>query len=261
MSNKKVSMEELLTIMATLRDPEKGCPWDKKQTLASIVPHTIEEAYEVADAIESGDTKAIKSELADLLLQIIFYCQIGSESGLFDFASVVDELKEKIVRRHPHIFANEKVEDHEHRALWEAIKEKERIDKSEKGVLSGVAHSLPALLRAQKLQARAARVGFDWPHIDFVLDKMHEEIEEFKVSYKENDFEATQEELGDILFVAVNLARHVKSDAETILRTANKKFERRFGGVEQKVLASGKPWDAFTLKDLDGFWDEVKAQE
>ncbi len=261
MSDKNTSMDELLSIMERLRDPEKGCPWDKKQTLASIVPHTIEEAYEVAEAIESNDVKAIKSEVADLLLQVLFYCQIGSESGMFDFDSVAAELKEKLMRRHPHIFANQQVNEQDHHAIWETIKEKERQEKSQESVLAGVAHNLPALLRAQKLQARAARVGFDWPHINFVLDKMHEEIEEFKVSYNENDFEATKEELGDILFVCANLARHVKSDAESILRAANKKFERRFGGVEQKVLQSGKSWDTYTLDDLDAFWDEVKEQE
>ncbi|MGD9592696.1 MAG: nucleoside triphosphate pyrophosphohydrolase [Candidatus Berkiella sp.] len=257
----KNEMDNLLSIMAKLRDKEHGCPWDKKQTLSSIVPHTIEEAYEVADAIEKGEPQAIKSELADLLLQIVFYCQIAKEDGLFDFSSVVSELQEKLIRRHPHIFGDQKVKAHEHHELWETIKEKERKANSQDTVLSGVAKSLPALLRAQKLQARAARVGFDWPHIDFVIDKIHEEIEEFKVSYQENDLKASQEELGDILFVCANLARHIQSDAESILRAANQKFERRFGGVEQKVRLSGKPWDAFSLAQLDAFWDEVKEQE
>ncbi|MBS0287661.1 MAG: nucleoside triphosphate pyrophosphohydrolase [Proteobacteria bacterium] len=261
MSNKNATIDELLSIMATLRDPVKGCPWDKKQTMATIVPHTIEEAYEVADAIENGTTEDIKSELADLLLQIIYYCQIGKEEGKFDFADIVNELKDKLIRRHPHIFNNENVPAQEHSVLWEAIKEKERQQKPQNTVLSGIAHNLPALLRAQKLQARAATVGFDWPHITFVLDKIHEEIEEFKESYAQGDFEATQEELGDVLFVCANLARHVKSDAETILRKANGKFERRFSGVEQRVVKSGKPWQDFSLEELDAFWDEVKAQE
>ncbi len=260
MSEESSNINALLAIMATLRSPDKGCPWDRAQTLQSIVPHTIEEAYEVADAIEKGNPQEIKSEVADLLLQVVFYCQIAKEQGLFDFAEVVDALKEKLIRRHPHIFGDAQVEDHH--SLWESIKEEERKQKSaDHAVLADVAVSLPALLRAQKLQARAARVGFDWPHINYVLDKVHEEIEEFKQSFKDNDLNATQEELGDILFVCANLARHIKSDAETILRKANQKFERRFGGVEQKVLASGRAWDKFTLAELEAFWQAVKQAE
>ncbi len=261
MSDNKIEIEELLAIMAKLRDPISGCDWDKKQTLASIVPHTLEEAYEVADAIENGSTQDIKSELADLLLQIVFYCQIGQEQGLFDFASIVAELKEKLIRRHPHIFGDKAISPEDHPNLWESIKEKERKSKAQHHVLAGIAPSLPALSRAQKLQARAATVGFDWPHISFVLDKIQEEVKEFEDSFAENDIDATHEELGDILFVCANLARHVKTDAETILRKANRKFERRFNGVEQKVLATGKPWQAFSLEELDKFWDEVKEQE
>ncbi len=259
----EIKINELLAIMARLRDPEKGCPWDKAQTLESIVPHTIEEAYEVSDAIESGKPDNIKSELADLLLQIVFYCQIGQEKGQFDFAGVVDELKEKLIRRHPHIFSDTVVEANDHHNLWESLKEKERQEKLQSGntVLADVAKHLPALSRAQKLQARAARVGFDWPHIQFVLDKVQEEVKEFEQAYAEKDMDAAKEELGDILFVCANLARHIKSDAETILRTANKKFERRFNGVEERVIASGRAWDSYTLDELHNYWNQVKEQE
>ncbi len=259
----QIKLDELLAIMAKLRDPEKGCPWDKAQTLESIVPHTIEEAYEVSDAIESGKPEDIKSELADLLLQIVFYCQIGKEKGMFDFASVVAELKEKLIRRHPHIFSDTVVEGSEHHNLWESLKEKERQEKLQSGntVLADVAKHLPALSRAQKLQARAARVGFDWPHIQFVLDKIQEEVKEFEEAYASNNIEAAKEELGDILFVCANLARHIKSDAETILRTANKKFERRFNGVEERVIASGRAWDSYSLDELDHYWNQVKEHE
>lgn len=265
MNKEDTSIQALLDIMARLRDPIQGCPWDKEQTFETIIPHTLEEAYEVIDAIERAEPADIKAELGDLLLQILFYCQIGKEKSWFDFYDVAQELKEKLMRRHPHIFSDEKMNASakEHHDLWESLKEKERQEKhqSTPTVLADIPKNLPALMRAQKLQARAARVGFDWPHIRFVLDKIQEEIKEFEDSYAQNDPKALEEELGDILFVCANLARHINVNAETILRRANDKFERRFNGVEDKVRQSGKPWDSFTLEILDTFWDEVKAQE
>lgn len=265
MNKADTSIQELLDIMTRLRDPVQGCPWDKSQTFESIIPHTLEETYEVIDAIERAEPQDIKVELGDLLLQILFYCQIGKEKSWFDFHDVVSALEEKLIRRHPHIFSGEKMHNtaEEQHNLWEALKEKERQKKQQStpGVLADIPKNLPALVRAQKLQARAARVGFDWPHIRFVLDKIQEEIKEFEESYTQNDKMALEEELGDILFVCANLARHIKSDAETILRRANDKFERRFSGVESRVNQSGQSWEAFTLEALDQFWDEVKIEE
>ncbi|MBI2790842.1 MAG: nucleoside triphosphate pyrophosphohydrolase [Gammaproteobacteria bacterium] len=258
----KNPMQALLEMMANLRS-ENGCPWDRAQTFESIVPHTLEEAYEVQDAIENGTPEDIKSEVGDLLLQILFYCQMGKEKGWFDFEAVARQLQDKLIKRHPHVFQDHAMKTEDHHDLWESLKEKERQEKHQDKnfVLTGVALNLPALSRAQKLQERAARVGFDWPHIQFVLDKIQEEIKEFEHSYKENEIEEAKEELGDILFVCANLARHLKTDAESILRKANQKFERRFNGVESKVVSSDKPWDAFTLEELDRFWDEVKEEE
>lgn len=264
MPTTKTIMQELLDIMARLRSPTEGCPWDLAQTFDTIVPHTLEETYEVIDAIERKNPDEIKIELGDLLLQILFYCQMGKEKSWFTFEEVAKQLKEKLIRRHPHIFADEDIRSaKEHHDLWEALKEKERQEKSPHvdSVLADIPKNLPALVRAQKLQARAARKGFDWPHISFVLDKIQEEIKEFEESYAQNDKKALEEELGDILFVCANLARHLQADAETILRQANAKFERRFQGVEESVRQSGKPWEAFTLEALDQFWDEVKAKE
>ncbi|MBS0290796.1 MAG: nucleoside triphosphate pyrophosphohydrolase [Proteobacteria bacterium] len=263
MIEKKSDITELLALMAQLRDPKQGCAWDIAQTLKTIVPHTLEEAYEVAEAIENGTIEDIKSELGDLLLQIIFYCQIANENDIFDFSSICTELKDKLIRRHPHIFDKKALPDDAKENLWEALKEKERQEKlnTKNTVLGNIPLNLPALSRAQKIQNRAARVGFDWPNIHFVIEKVQEELKEFEQAYASNDFNAAQEELGDILFVCANLARHLKTDAESILRQANRKFERRFNGIEQKVQASGKTWQAFTLEELEEFWNQIKLQE
>ncbi len=262
--SKPTTMEDLLDLMAKLRDPKQGCPWDLEQTFATIVPHTIEEAYEVQDAIENGTPTDIAQELGDLLFQIVFYCQLGKEKGWFDFATISAALKDKLVRRHPHVFSDSKVTSSgEQQDLWKSYKAQERQEKlkANNHVLANVPINLPALTRAQKLQDRAAQVGFDWPHIDFVIAKVREEIDEFAHDVKAGNIPESLEELGDILFVCANLARHLKSDAETIVRKANTKFERRFNQVEDKVIASGKPWDDYTLEELDRFWDEVKMGE
>lgn len=258
------SVDDLLEIMALLRDPQKGCPWDLKQTLQTIVPHTIEEAYEVADAIESGNVTDIMVEIGDLLLQIVFYCQIAKENNWFNFFDVVDKLKNKLVERHPHVFSQRmELSAQEHKQLWNDLKAQERQKKlGEKNrVLADVPRNLPALTRAQKLQARAAQVGFDWPHLNAVLDKLKEEVDELSDSCVAADPVEMQAELGDILFVCANIARHLQWDAEMIMRQANQKFEKRFNAVEEKVVRSGENWQNFSLAQLEEFWQQVKAQE
>lgn len=257
-------INQLLEIMSKLRDPVKGCPWDLEQTFETIVPHTLEEAYEVADAIENKQPADIKAELGDLLLQIVFYCQLANEKGWFDFSDVVKGLTDKLIQRHPHVFSDEKIqsakEQHNH---WESYKEKERQRRLQKenSVLADVPKNFPALSRAQKLQNRAARVGFDWLNVHSVLDKVQEEIKEFEEAFEEKNMPHAEEELGDILFVCANLARHLQSDAETILRRANAKFERRFRGIEVIVNHSGKKWQDFTLGELEALWQQVKRDE
>lgn len=257
-------INQLLEIMSKLRDPIKGCPWDLEQTFETIVPHTLEEAYEVADAIENKKPADIQTELGDLLLQIIFYCQLGKEKRWFDFNDVVKGLIDKLIQRHPHVFSDNKIqsakEQHSH---WESLKEKERQKtlQHENSILADVPKNLPALSRAQKLQNRAARVGFDWQNIHSVLDKVQEEIKEFEEAFEEKNMLHAEEELGDILFVCANLARHLQSDAEMILRRANAKFERRFSGIEMIVKHSGKKWQDFTLGELEALWQYVKKDE
>lgn len=258
------AVDELLAIMARLRDPKLGCPWDLKQTMETIVPHTIEEAYEVADAIERGEIPDILAELGDLLLQIIFYCQIAQENQWFDFNAVAEKLKTKLIERHPHIFAGKEIRSvEEHKQLWQAKKAQERQNKlgDHNSVLAAIPHNLPALIRAQKMQTRAAQVGFDWPHFDLVLAKLKEEVIELEESFEKADQTAMQEELGDILFVCANLARHLQCDAETLMRRANQKFERRFHAVEQKVIHSEKDWSHFSLEELENFWQLAKKEE
>lgn len=244
-------LEELLDIMAKLRDPVEGCPWDRLQTFATIVPHTLEEAYEVADAIERKAYKELPAELGDLFFQILFYCQMAKEQELFDIKDVLQSLKEKLVRRHPHVFNGED------KKPWEELKKQENPNAP---LLSAIPKHFPALSGAQKLQNKAATVGFDWPSLKPVLAKLQEEILEFEEAFASKDQAAMQEELGDILFVCANLARHAKLDAEQTLRLANQKFKRRFNGVENKVKASGKEWDAFTLEALEAFWQQVKRE-
>jgi len=257
-------IDELLHIMARLRDPHKGCPWDLKQDWRSIVPYTIEEAYEVADAIEQGDFTGLKSELGDLLFQVVFYARMGEEQGYFDFADIVDAICEKMIRRHPHVFADARHEDDAAlREAWEAEKRRERSERNEaSSVLDGVASALPALVRADKLQKRAARVGFDWPDAAGAMDKLLEELREVRQAVEAADQEALQDELGDLLFAAVNVARLLGVDAEQALRRGNRNFETRFRTMEELLEAEGHAdLSTLGLQQLEDAWERVKAGE
>lgn len=270
----KYTVEDLLYLMQQLRNPDGGCPWDLKQDFASIVPSTIEEAYEVAEAIEAEDFEHLHEELGDLLFQVIFYAQLGREEGRFDFSRIVDTLVRKLVRRHPHVFSSgelygaldgarhaDAIDEAQVKQNWEAIKEGERGAKGESGALGGVALGLPGLTRAAKLQKRASRVGFDWPSIDGVLDKVEEEIAELREAIAAGNRQHAREELGDLLFSCVNAARHLKVDPESALRHCNRKFERRFNAVESALKADGRlPSDA-SLEELDRLWDKAKEAE
>lgn len=256
------NMSKLLEIMASLRDPQTGCPWDRKQSFASIVPYTLEEAYEVADSIERNQMIELKDELGDLLFQVVFYAQMAKEQGLFDFNDVVAAINNKLVRRHPHVFAGGTCSDEA--ALndaWEASKATERDHRAvtdTASVLEGVAHALPALKRAQKLQKRAARTGFDWPSIEPVMAKIEEEISELREAMQAEDTSAIFEESGDLLFSCVNLARHLQVDAEEALRGCNHKFERRFSQVEQRARQAARSIDDCSLEELEAWWQAAK---
>lgn len=256
-------LPRLLAIMAALRDPDRGCPWDIEQDFASIAPYTIEEAYEVADAIERQDWPELEGELGDLLLQTVYHTQMGAEAGYFTFDSVVQKISDKMVARHPHVFGQENRDKsaEQQTADWEKIKAQERASKSETGVLDGVAAGLPALLRAVKLQKRAARVGFDWPDIGDVLDKVVEESQELAEAHQTQSQDEIEEEFGDLLFVMANLARHLKIDPEAALRRANGKFIRRFAGVERRLAALGKRPEQSDLAEMDALWDAEKRSE
>lgn len=255
------SMEDLLAIMTALRDPETGCPWDRQQSFASIAPYTLEEAYEVSDAITRGDMQELRGELGDLLFQVVFYAQMASEQGDFDFADIVDGICSKMLRRHPHVFADADYasEDDLHVA-WEAEKERERADSESTGALDGVALALPALTRAVKLQKRAARVGFDWPDTAGVLAKCREEFAEFEAEVAKGDTQAMQGEFGDLLFSLVNLSRHLHIDAEQSLRQANEKFERRFRQMEVLLGDAGGGLAGASPEEMDRAWEQVKRQ-
>ncbi|PSW04711.1 nucleoside triphosphate pyrophosphohydrolase [Photobacterium lipolyticum] len=266
MSNKQQApIEQLIEIMATLRDPNQGCPWDRKQTFASIVPHTIEEAYEVADAIEQQDWNDVREELGDLLFQIIFYSQMGKEQGLFDFNDVVNGLNEKLTRRHPHVFGEtDFADDAAINANWEAEKAKERDAKGlDSSLLANIPLALPALSRADKIQKRCAKHGFDWDSVGPVVDKVKEELDEVmdEVIQVSVDHSKVEEEMGDLLFSVVNLSRHLQVKPEQALQRANKKFERRFREVEKNVLEQGRHIDECSLEMLDAEWDKVKERE
>ena len=256
-------MPRLLEIMRRLRDPKTGCPWDIEQDFASIAPYTIEEAYEVADAIERQDWAELKGELGDLLLQTVYHTQMGAEAGLFDFDSVANAISDKMVARHPHVFGDESRDKSAKQQTqdWEKIKAAERAAKATGGALDGVAAGLPALLRAVKLQNRAARVGFDWPSTDQVIEKISEEVNELMEARAEDDQDHIVEEFGDLLFVIANLARHLKIDPEAALRSANTKFVRRFNGVESRLAAIGKRPEQSDLAEMDALWDAVKRVE
>jgi ATP diphosphatase len=257
-------INKLLEIMAALRDPHTGCPWDIEQDFRSIAPYTIEEAYEVADAIDRNDLANLRDELGDLLLQVVFHAQMASEIGAFDFDAVVSAIAEKMIRRHPHVFANETVADADaQRIAWESHKKREREgnDEHDAGALSGVTLALPALARAEKLGKRAAAVGFDWPDIHGVLAKINEEIAEIEAARNSGTDQDVAEEIGDLLFTVVNLARHLSVDAEDSLRAANQKFARRFRAAERRVNTQGRSWGALTLEELEAEWQAVKAAE
>lgn len=265
---KKYTIEDLLSIMQALRTPETGCPWDLVQTFETIAPYTIEEAYEVDEAIREGDRDALRDELGDLLLQTVFHARIAEEEGSFAFPDVVTSICEKMIRRHPHVFADATVEGADAQtAAWEQQKEQERARKAaQKGeiasALDDVTVGLPSLLRAVKLQKRAARVGFDWPETVQVLDKMQEESAELVDAFQNGEGQdRLKEEFGDLMFVMANLARHMKIDPEEALREANKKFERRFKGVEKKLDTLGKTPQQSDLQEMDALWDTVKAEE
>jgi ATP diphosphatase len=254
----------LIEIMAALRTPGTGCPWDLEQTFRSIAPYTLEEAYEVADAIARGDLAHLKDELGDLLLQVAFHARMAEEQGAFDFGDVVESVTTKLVRRHPHVFADAEGRTAEAvEGLWERIKAEERAQRGEaepKGALAGVPVALPALTRALKLQTKAGHVGFDWNDPRAVLAKIREEADEIEAELDANKSEAAAE-VGDLLFAVVNLARHLDADPEDVLRQTNLKFERRFAAIEQALAARGKtPKDA-TLAEMDALWDAAKKAE
>ena len=253
-------IERLLYIMRRLRDPDTGCPWDIEQGFSSIAPYTIEEAYEVADAIARGDMADLKGELGDLLLQTVYHTTIGEEEGLFTFHSVADAISDKMVARHPHVFGDQSRDKTAAQQTidWETIKAAERAQADQTRALDGVALGLPALTRAVKLQKRAARVGFDWPDVEQVLDKLREEIDELKEA---KSAAHRHEEFGDLMFVMANLARHMGIDPEQALRDTNEKFIRRFNSVEAKLQQDGRTPSQSNLAEMDALWDEVKREE
>ena len=256
------SMQKLLEVMAALRDPRSGCPWDLEQDFASIAPYTIEEAYEVADAIDRGDLDGLRDELGDLLLQVVFHAQMADEAGRFDFEAVAAAIVDKMIRRHPHVFASDKVADAQAQTdAWEAHKQAERSAAGDHGVLDGVSPGMPALLRAHKLAKRASRVGFDWPDADGARGKIDEELAELEQARQADDSQAVSEEVGDLLFAVSNYARKLDVNPEEALRAANAKFTRRFNQVEAGVQAGGGDWSAFSLAELDALWNRAKGGE
>ncbi|KAF1695806.1 nucleoside triphosphate pyrophosphohydrolase [Pseudoxanthomonas jiangsuensis] len=261
-------IDRLLAIMARLRDPQGGCPWDLEQDFSSIAPYTIEEAYEVADAIDRKDLAALKDELGDLLLQVVFHAQMAAEQGAFGFDDVANAISDKMVRRHPHVFGEASFADAEEQTLnWEAIKRAERAAAGEQdtSALAGISRGLPEWQRAVKLQSRAARTGFDWPGPEPVLEKLHEEIAEVRAEFARGDVagnrERLEDEIGDLLFVAANVARHAKVDPGAALRRANHKFERRFRAMEALAAARGTTLSALTLEQQETLWTQVKQSE
>ena len=265
-------IHRLIEIMARLRDPETGCPWDVKQDFTSIAPYTIEEAYEVADAIERNDPDDLCDELGDLLLQVVFHARMAQEKGLFSFGDVVEAITRKMIRRHPHVFERTGLETPEEvKAQWHAIKAEEKRERSEKrrkrgtaepdesGLLAGVSRSQPALMEALKLQEAAARVGFDWPDAGPVTAKVEEELAEVRQALADGDRDAARKEAGDLLFAAANLARHLKADPEDALRRTNTKFRRRFGAIETALAGKGRALESATLDEMEAIWQAAKA--
>jgi MazG family protein len=255
------SLEKLLEIMASLRDPENGCPWDLQQDFASVAPYTIEEAYEVADAIERDDFAALRDELGDLLFQVVFHSRMAEEAGEFNFEQVVDAICDKMLRRHPHVFGSQKqIAAGAQPGSWERIKASERGTGDDDSALAGVAKALPALKRAEKLGSRASRVGFDWPDRKGVREKIREELAELEEAVGARDDDHVNEEFGDLLFAVVNLARHLNVDPEKSLTAANYKFEKRFRDMEAAIDAAGRKLKDFSLESLDKEWRAAKRR-
>jgi tetrapyrrole methylase family protein/MazG family protein/ATP diphosphatase len=255
-------IDRLLAVMARLRDPERGCPWDVEQTFATIAPYTVEEAYEVADAIERNDLKHLKEELGDLMFQVVFHSRMAEEQGAFDFHEVVDAVADKLIRRHPHVFADAGFRTAEEQTVaWEQIKAEERAANARHGVLDDVPTGLPALTRAVKLTKRAGRVGFDWPSTREVIAKLHEELDELQAEIQAGDAAKMREEMGDLLFVVANLARKLDVEPEDALRAANAKFVRRFHHIEARLAENGRTPEQSTLEEMDRFWDEARARD
>jgi len=254
-------LQRLLAIMARLRDPASGCPWDVAQNFKTIAPYTIEEAYEVAEAAEADDVPALKEELGDLLLQVVFHSRMAEEAGQFAFDDVAHAISDKMVTRHPHVFAETEIADAAAQTVaWEELKAKERAAKGAASALDGVGPGLPALTRAAKLQRRAARVGFDWPDADPVLDKLEEEIAELCDAMSGDNHDRIEDELGDLLFTVVNLARKLEHDPEQALRRACRKFERRFRRVETLLAEDGKPPGSASLDEMEAKWQWAKRE-
>ena len=255
-------IDRLLAVMARLRDPERGCAWDVEQTFATIAPYTVEEAYEVADAVERGDMNDLREELGDLLLQVVFHSRMAQEQGAFTFDDVAAAIADKMERRHPHVFGDASHRDSAAQTVaWETQKAAERAAKARTGVLVDVPPGLPALTRAVKLTKRAARVGFDWPEAPVVLAKLREEADELEAELAEADPARLREELGDLLFTCANLARKLDIEPEDALRAANAKFVRRFGHIERTLAADGRTPEQSGLAEMDRLWDEAKALE
>lgn len=257
-------LEKFAEIIAKLRDPNGGCPWDLEQTYQTMPPHILEEAYEVVEAINQDDRKELKEELGDLLMQVVFLSQLAQEEGAFTLDDVIDSITDKIIRRHPHVFGEIKAENSDEVLKnWENIKQQERYQKEQFSILDNVPIALPSLLRAAKLQKRCAKVGFDWSELEPTIQKVEEELQEVRdeVSKQPQNPQAIEEEIGDLLFASVNVARHLKLNPEEALRKANLKFERRFRQVEQSILASGRQLEQVSLAEMDLIWDQVKQQE
>jgi MazG family protein len=262
-SSEPATIETLIEVMARLRDPDSGCPWDQEQDFRTIAPYTLEEAYEVVDAIEREDRTDLQDELGDLLFQVIYHARMAGEAGWFDFSDVVQGVCDKMIRRHPHVFAGEVIADVQAQTrAWEKHKEKERGSGVLDSVLDGVPVALTALTRASKLQKKAARAGFDWPDIHGVLDKVAEELEELRVEIRAgSDARALKDETGDLLFAVVNLARHAGVDPESALRQASSKFTNRFHQVETQCTLAGNTVGETDLDTLDGYWNQAKLRE
>lgn len=263
-SQKDLALRRIIDIMRRLRDPETGCPWDVEQTFETIAPYTIEEAYETADAIQRGNLDDIRDELGDLLLQVVFHAQIAEDAGQFNLADVANGVADKMIARHPHVFGKDQrptVDGQKH--LWEEIKAEERAAKGNAGVLDDVAMGLSPMLRALKLQKRAARVGFDWPDFQQICDKLDEEVAELRVELTAPERDATKvaDEVGDILFVAINMARKAGVDPETALLACNRKFENRFRYIEQNIDKKDKTIETATLEEMESLWQESKRTD